>query len=120
LGFESLQHEFEDLCAAKGWKVNLIHSETTASPDKIQFQRYYDEASMLKILDIYQEDIALFGYDSATTFSGFNLSASPVALDAFFDPDEYLSLHKDVKDAGVDPYKHCLEYGIKEGRKIRG
>ena len=79
-----------------------------------------NEASMQKISEIYQEDIELFDYDSASTFSGFDLSTSPVGLDAFFDPEQYLALHADVKDAGIDPYKHYLEYGIKEGRKTRG
>lgn len=35
-----------------------------------------------------------------------------------FDPDIYKELHPDVEAAGVDPYRHYLEFGIKEGRRI--
>lgn len=31
----------------------------------------------------------------------------------------YLSLNPDVKAAGVNPYQHYLEFGIKEGRRIK-
>jgi len=33
-----------------------------------------------------------------------------------FDSHDYLELNPDVKDAGVNPEKHYLEFGIKEGR----
>lgn len=36
-----------------------------------------------------------------------------------FVPDEYLALNADVAAAGVDPAKHYLEFGAKEGRRYR-
>ena len=37
-----------------------------------------------------------------------------------FDNNYYLKVHKDVKDAGVNPLVHYLKIGKKEKRKIRG
>lgn len=36
-----------------------------------------------------------------------------------FNKDLYLALNKDVAEAGVDPFKHFLEYGWIEGRRWR-
>ena len=36
-----------------------------------------------------------------------------------FDPNVYMELNSDVKAAGVNPYQHYLEFGMKEGRRIR-
>ena len=36
-----------------------------------------------------------------------------------FDPELYLKLNPDVKRAGVNPYRHYLEHGIFEGRRIK-
>lgn len=36
-----------------------------------------------------------------------------------FEPDLYLELNPDVRAAGINPYEHYLEFGIKEGRRIR-
>ena len=36
-----------------------------------------------------------------------------------FDPNVYMELNPDVKAARVNPYQHYLEFGIKEGRRIR-
>jgi hypothetical protein len=36
-----------------------------------------------------------------------------------FDPERYLELNPDVKAAGVDPYRHYLQYGVAEGRRFR-
>lgn len=38
----------------------------------------------------------------------------------YFDNDYYLNLHKDVKDAGVNPLIHYLKKGRQENRKIKG
>ena len=38
---------------------------------------------------------------------------------AMFDPAAYLDLHVDVKEAGVDPLAHYVQYGKKEGRPVR-
>lgn len=35
------------------------------------------------------------------------------------DPEIYLELHPDVKNAGVDPEQHYLDFGIKEGRSYK-
>ncbi|MDI9276153.1 DUF616 domain-containing protein [Pantoea sp. EABMAA-21] len=43
----------------------------------------------------------------------------PQKLPDGFDPQLYLSLHKDVAESGVDPEKHYLEHGWKEGRRWR-
>lgn len=40
-------------------------------------------------------------------------------LPADFDPDEYLSLHADVRDAGIDPVEHYLNHGYREKRPYR-
>lgn len=36
-----------------------------------------------------------------------------------FDPVLYWKLNPDVQAAGIDPYRHYLQFGIKEGRRIR-
>ena len=36
-----------------------------------------------------------------------------------FDENRYLELNPDVQAAGLDPYEHYLEFGIKEGRQFR-
>ena len=36
-----------------------------------------------------------------------------------FDANVYLELNPDVKEAGVNPYQHYLEFGIKEGRRTQ-
>ena len=36
-----------------------------------------------------------------------------------FSAEDYLRLNPDVAAAGVDPYKHYLEFGIKEKRRVR-
>jgi len=36
-----------------------------------------------------------------------------------FPSEDYLRLNPDVAAAGVDPYKHYLEFGIKEKRRVR-
>ena len=43
----------------------------------------------------------------------------PVEIPADFDPNAYLELHADVKNAGVDPVQHYLEFGLKEGRAYK-
>ncbi len=35
-----------------------------------------------------------------------------------FDPQKYLEFNPDVRESGVDPYKHYLEFGIDEGRRF--
>ena len=39
--------------------------------------------------------------------------------DSDFSGETYLKLNPDVKNAGVNPYEHYLNYGIMEGRKIK-
>ena len=36
-----------------------------------------------------------------------------------FDPDAYLKLNPDVKNAGVDPVRHYIDFGFKEGRSYK-
>lgn len=38
--------------------------------------------------------------------------------DRKFDPESYLTLNPDVRNAGVDPYRHYVEYGMREGREF--
>ena len=40
-------------------------------------------------------------------------------LPSDFDPDVYLQLNDDVRQAGLDPARHYLEFGQKEGREYR-
>lgn len=40
-------------------------------------------------------------------------------FDFKFSPARYLELNPDVKAAGVDPYKHYLEFGLAEGRSVK-
>ena len=37
-------------------------------------------------------------------------------LPSDFDPKIYLLLHEDVKEAGIDPVRHYLDFGINENR----
>lgn len=43
----------------------------------------------------------------------------PPNLPHDFEPQEYLALHPDVKAAGMDPAKHYLKHGIREGRRYK-
>jgi SAM-dependent methyltransferase len=43
----------------------------------------------------------------------------PIELPVEFDASRYLAIHKDVADAGVDPVRHYLTHGYKEGRRLR-
>jgi hypothetical protein len=36
-----------------------------------------------------------------------------------FNPERYLELNPDVKAAGVDPYRHYLQHGAAEGRRLK-
>ena len=54
-----------------------------------------------------------------STLSNVKERHPEIADDFKFDPSLYLELNPDVKAAGVDPYKHYLEFGINEGRRIR-
>ena len=42
-----------------------------------------------------------------------------VELPADFDPARYLEFNPDVAAAGVDPVRHYLDYGYREGRRLR-
>ncbi|PTV96914.1 sulfotransferase family protein [Rhodobacter aestuarii] len=119
LRFEDLRNAFAELSTARHWHVKLEHAPTTSSPNQISFKDYYDVETAKLIGAIYARDVQLFGYSYEETFAGTTLSETPVAIDAFFDPDLYLKYNKDVKAAGVDPRQHYLDHGIKEGRRIR-
>src|SRR5271166_6300317 len=43
----------------------------------------------------------------------------PIELPVDFDPVRYLELHRDVAEAGVDPVRHYLDHGRREGRRLR-
>jgi len=117
--FENLHSEFDLLCSEKKWDVELFKASTTASNNNVPFYEYYDEASALKISEIYFEDIKRFNYSMEDTFSGCKLRDKPAELDEFFVSDLYLNANPDVREAGVDAYKHYLEFGIREQRKLR-
>lgn len=40
-------------------------------------------------------------------------------LPSDFDPEEYLRMNPDVKEAGIDPGVHYLDFGLKEDRKYK-
>ena len=44
---------------------------------------------------------------------------SRLSLPADFDPQAYLQINIDVKAAGIDPVRHYLSYGFKEGRQYK-
>ena len=41
------------------------------------------------------------------------------ALKANFDAEQYLAANPDVREAGVDPWAHFVQHGIREGRRTR-
>ena len=43
----------------------------------------------------------------------------PVESPIEFDADRYLAINKDVADAGVDPVKHYLALGYRQGRRFQ-
>ncbi len=52
------------------------------------------------------------------------LLATQVKASAFdaiqtFDPVRYLTIHPDVRAAGMNPYEHFMRFGIQEGRKTQ-
>ena len=46
-------------------------------------------------------------------------SGSAVLSQETFDAVSYLTDHPDVAAAGVDPWKHYVEHGMREGRRAR-
>lgn len=63
-------------------------------------------------------DIAT-GDHKPNVVNGFVIDRSSSDKNRFnFDADVYLELNPDVKAAGVDPYRHYLEFGINEKRPI--
>lgn len=40
------------------------------------------------------------------------------AIDEFFDPDYYLKINNDLRATGIDPQRHYLVYGWREGRSF--
>lgn len=50
---------------------------------------------------------------------GINIKKAPVRLPDDFDPAAYLKLNADVREAGVDPVQHYIDYGYAEKRVYR-
>ncbi len=44
---------------------------------------------------------------------------TPIPLPKDFDPDRYLELNPDVREAGADPVRHWQEHGYREGRPYK-
>jgi ectoine hydroxylase-related dioxygenase (phytanoyl-CoA dioxygenase family) len=53
------------------------------------------------------------------TGSPSHLTEFPFLERRQFDAQDYLRLNPDVAAAGVDPYKHYVEFGFKEKRRVR-
>lgn len=117
--FENLDSSFTSLCSEKHWDVELIKASTTASNIDIPFYEYYDEESALKISKIYARDIQKFGYSIEETFFSYSFKDKPIELDEFFDEKSYLDANPDVKESGINAFKHYLDFGIREQRKLR-
>lgn len=59
------------------------------------------------------------GKTKSNVVNGINVSGRTVSLSSEgFNPKRYLELNPDVKEAGVDPYRHFLEFGVKENRRF--
>jgi hypothetical protein len=90
--------DWQKLLAAQGYDVSLA-------------ERTLAEFS-LALVDKNRE----FDAVSATAVEeGPNLRAR-IEASGLFDPDVYLSLHQDLRAMRVDPWKHFLNYGLKEAR----
>lgn len=50
---------------------------------------------------------------------GVNVQKAPIGPPEDFDPDAYLKLHVDLREAGVDPVQHYIEHGRAEKRAYR-
>lgn len=56
-------------------------------------------------------------HDTDALLSRYLLSfAIPAEIE--FDPDRYLELNQDIREAGVNPYVHYVHHGLREGRSF--
>ena len=119
LYFENIRQDFSSLCKRMNWNLSLGHADTTKSRSSLDFREYYCEETAEIIGEVYKIDIEIFDYDLNKTFAGHEISNRPKELLDLFEPERYLELHQDVKDAGVDALEHYLNHGVKEGRRVR-
>ncbi len=61
-------------------------------------------------------DKSSHNYSDGSKYKGEMENGNKLELPVDFDPEIYLQLHKDVKEASIDPKKHYVEFGKKEGR----
>jgi hypothetical protein len=59
------------------------------------------------------------GFEVPLPFVEMMSSGSAVLSQETFDAVSYLTDHPDVAAAGVDPWKHYVEHGMREGRRAR-
>ncbi len=97
--WSQVTHYYFDDCA---YYTPLLSNQLTG---KYNWRKIYD-----LITKEYKPNI-VNGHEMVTKDSIFDDNFS-------FDPDTYLELNPDVKESGDDPYKHFLEFGVHEGRKI--
>ena len=118
------------------WASNLVHG---GSPQKNKML-----TRMSQVTHYYFDDCAYYtpvlsnpehgNYHWRETYDLFSKKKKPNVINGHevvkkkaesiptnfkFDPSLYLELNPDVKAAGINPYRHYLELGIKEGRRIR-
>jgi SAM-dependent methyltransferase len=65
------------------------------------------------------EDVARKAVEPDYAFKEGTIRYYPVELPAEFDRVRYLVLHPDVAAAGMDPVRHYLDFGWREGRRLR-
>lgn len=125
------------------WASNLLHGGTTHHDDtRTRFSQvthyYFEDCSYYVPIesDLHNGFIknrltttrnklsSKIGQARDELVSAFNKSYNNLinqskGLPKDFDPNLYLELHKDVRDGGMDPAKHFIQFGLTEGRKYK-
>lgn len=90
------------------WHANLLHGGS-----QIQNQRKSRRALVCHYFA--KGCICYHDYTGTPSY----LTQFPKLERKYFVDDDYLRLNPDVAAAGVDPYRHYLEFGFKEKRRVR-
>ena len=120
--FQSLlSDDVEEDCEWLNGEFGIVY-ETNKFDERLSFHDYFDEI-LSNSPGLIDEIFESLGVDYKTELSLENNFLNAYVIletdEHDFSGDLYLSLHPDVKAAGLNPYQHYLEWGLKEGRRIR-
>lgn len=115
-----LRFETQSLKYLKHFFVSalLFHSAVTFSDTKNFYNRDWIRFSLDNVYVAANGNLQLMLFPQWPN-TNWVITVPHQELAKVFDENRYLELNPDVQAAGVDPYEHYLEFGIKEGRQFR-